>query len=150
LDGGLKNMNSINKNAPIIPGIGLGNLKLNSHISQYIDLIKSFTWLDSKTLEDKSIDMLSTFYVSYECKDTLKIVFDILTGKLQRIIALKDYEGLFNGELYIGKIIDTIKKIDIVYDEDEELYFIKGVEGISFEADANNQYIECITVYSLK
>lgn len=66
-------MNSINKNAPIIPGIGLGNLKLNSHISQYIDLIKSFTWLDSKTLEDKSIDMLSTFYVSYECKDTLKV-----------------------------------------------------------------------------
>ena len=63
---------------------------------------------------------------------------------------MKDYEGLFNGELYIGKIIDTIKKIDIVYDEDEELYFIKRVEGISFEADANNQYIECITVYSLK
>lgn len=142
--------NGINESAPIIPGIGLGGLRLNSHITQYIDLINSFIWLDSKTLEDKSIDIISTFYVSYECKDTLKIIFDVLTGKLQRIIALQNYKGLFNDELYVGRLLDTIEKIDIIYDEDDELYFIKDVDGISFESDATNQYIECITVYSLE
>lgn len=81
-------MYKINENAPIIPGVGLGELQLNSHISQYKDLIMSFSWLDSKTLEDKSIDMLSAFFVSYECKDILRLIFDIMTGKLQRIIAL--------------------------------------------------------------
>lgn len=149
LDGGLS-LNKINNNAPIIPGTGLGELHLNSHISQHKNLIQSFSWLDSKTLEDRSIDMLSTFHVAYECKKTLKIVFNILTGKLQRIIALENYKGTYLDLIYIGKVIDDIKELDIIYDEDEELYFIKNIDGISFEADANNQYVACITVYSLE
>lgn len=143
-------MYKINENAPIIPGVGLGELQLNSHISQYKDLIMSFSWLDSKTLEDKSIDMLSAFFVSYECKDILRLIFDIMTGKLQRIIALQNYKGTFLNELFTGRAIGDIKKLNIIYDEDEELYYINGVDGITFEADVTNQYIECITVYSLE
>lgn len=143
-------MNKININAPIMPGEGLGGLQLNTHILQLKELIKSFSWLDHKTLVDKSIDTLSTFYVSYECRNTLKIVFDILTGNLQRIIALQNYKGSFLNELYIGKEINSIQKLDIIYDEDEELYYVDGFDGITFEADVTNHYITCITVYSLE
>lgn len=74
--------------APIEPGVGLGGVRLGTHLIEYYELVTSFSWLDNKTLIDASVSLYSPFHIGYEKKDTLIMIFDVLNGKLQRICAL--------------------------------------------------------------
>lgn len=145
----MKKFDLIDVKAPIIPGEGLGDLKLRTHIRDYYELVQTFSWIDEKTLKDCSVYLFSPFHVGYEMKDTLIMVFHIPNGKLLKICALKNYKGMLLGKIKIGMPIKKALKIEpnLFYDEGEELYFIKGIKGVSIETDAYNKYIEAITVH---
>lgn len=142
----------ININAPILLGKGLGELKLLTHIKEYKELVSSFSWLDQKTLEDCSVSLYSPFHIGYEMKNTLIMIFDVITGRLQRICAIKNYEGTLFEKLKLGMSLEEAKKLQpkLVFDDFEELYYIDGIEGVTIEADEYNKYIKVITVYTLQ
>lgn len=127
----------------------MGGILLNTHISEYKELITSFFWLDNKTLENQSVSLFSPFHIGYEKKETLIMIYDVITGKLQRICALKKYTGLLGNGIRVGMPILEAKLMEpnLYYNEQEELYFIRGIEGVSLETDVYNKIIEIITVY---
>lgn len=139
----------IDVKAPIVPSKELGGLKLRTHIKDYYELVKSFSWLDKKTLKDCSASLFSPFHVGYEMKDTLILVFHILNGKLLKICALKSYKGTLLGKIKVGMPIEKALKIEpnLFYDEDDEFYRIKDTKGVTLETDAYNKYIEVITIH---
>lgn len=145
----MKKTKLIDVKAPIVPSKELGGLKLHTHIKDYYELVKSFSWLDKHTLRDCSASLFSPFHVGYEMKDTLIMVFHILNGKLLKICALKNYKGPLLGKIKIGMPIEKALKIqpNLFYDEDGELYSIKGTPGVTLETDAYNKYIEVITIH---
>ena len=65
----------IDNNSPIIPWVGLGGVKLYSHLSQFYDLVDK--------LDEKS-SLLVKFFVRYEIKDSVDLWFNLLNGKLLR------------------------------------------------------------------
>ena len=136
--------------APIIPQVGLGGLKLSTHIKEYKELVSSFSWLDIVTLENKSISLFSPFHIGYELQDTLIMTFDVLTGKLQRICAIQCYKGFLLNKLKIGMPMEQAMKLEprLKYDELEEYFYIQDLHGVVIEADVYNNYIEVITVYT--
>ncbi|MFW5433963.1 hypothetical protein [Paenibacillus apiarius] len=142
----------IDTTAPILPGESLGGVKLLTHIKEYKELVSSFSWLDQKTLKDCSVSLFSPFHIGYEMKNTLIMIFDVITGELQRICALKNYEGTLFGKLKIGMLLEQAERLEprLTYNDFEELFYIKGVEGVTIEVDAYNKYIEVITVHTLQ
>lgn len=146
----MKNKKDLDLYAPIIPQIGLGGLVLSTHIKKYKELVESFSWLDTKTLEDKSVSLFSSFHIGYELQDVLIMIFDVLTGELQRICAKKGYQGLLLNRIKTGMLIEEAIKLEprLKYDEDEEHFYIEGLQGVTVETDAYNNYIEIITLYT--
>lgn len=139
---------TVDKNAPIVPGISLGGINLRIHLKDCYDLVKSFSWIDKKNYRNASVSLYSDFHIGYELQDTLVLVFHVMNGKLMKIIAKKNYKGKYEN-ITVGMSILRARHIvkGFEYDEDEEYYYIKGIKGIIFDADANNEYIEAITVY---
>ncbi len=139
----------IDKTASITPGVELGSLKLRTHLKDYYELVKSFSWVDSEQkYQNASVRLYGDFHVGYELKDTLVAVFHVLNGKLIKIIAKKNYMGSYEGITVGMKISEAKKKVQGFYfDEGEELYFIRGENGIAFEGDAYYNYIYSIIVY---
>ncbi len=151
-------MKYLNLNAPIHPNKSLGGFTLRTHISAYIDDIKSFSDIDRKSLQDLSINMIGQFLVRYTLKNKIILSFDIVTGQLNLISALEDYKGKLFENIGIGSTISEAIKVEprLYYDETDEGYFIKGIDGIGiFLEDAyadhiakpNNEIVE-ISIFS--
>jgi len=145
----MDNKRNIDLYAPIIPQVGIGGLELSTHIKKYKELVSSFSRLDTVTLEDRSVSLFSPFHIAYELQNTLIMVFDVLTGNLQRICACKDYKGVLLKKLRVGMLMEEAIRLEprLKYDELEEYFYIEGVAGVTIEADENNKYIKVITVY---
>lgn len=139
---------TVDKNAPIVPGISLGGINLRITLKDCYDLVKSFSWIDKKTYRNASVSLYSDFHIGYELQDTLVLVFHAMNGKLMKIIAKKNYNGAYKS-VTVGMSISKARQIvkEFEYDEDEEYYYIKGVKGIVFDADACDEYIEAISVH---
>lgn len=135
-------------NAPIIPSKSIGNISLYANITEYYDLIKQNCVWNLITDKYDNIKLHSPFHIAYNIANTMTLVFHIPNGKLMKIIANKNYKGLYNN-IHVGMKIDKAIKLDnsLVYDEEEEWYYIKDVRGIIFEPDINNKYIKSISVY---
>jgi len=145
----MNDKNELNLQAPILPHIGLGGIKLSAHIQNYKELISSFSWLDFSTLEDQSISLFSPFHIGYELQDTLVMIFDVLTGKLERICVKKEYKGTLFDKIQVGMPIEEAIKMEsrLKYDELEEYFYIDGVAGVVIESDASDSYIEVISIH---
>ncbi|MDQ2087477.1 hypothetical protein RBH29_13680 [Herbivorax sp. ANBcel31] len=102
----MKKRENIDLIAPIVPRVGIGNLKILTHIKDYKELVSSFSWIDPKSLKDCSVSLFSPFHIGYEMKDALIMIFDVITGKLQRICAIKKYEGTLLGKIKVGMLLE--------------------------------------------
>lgn len=125
-------MKHINLNAPIYPSESLGGFTLKTHISAYIEDIKSFSNIDKESWKDLSIDTIGPFVIRYTLQHKIILRFDIVTGQLELISALEDYKGKLFGSIGIGSTISEALKVEprLYYDEIDEGYFITGVDGI--------------------
>ena len=131
-------MRMIDLNAPILPCEGMGGIKLNTHISDYYEIIKKVT---------KKPSLLGNFLIRYELEDTVDLWFNILNGKLFKITALKNYSGKLFKEICIGMPIETVLELEpsFVYDDFEEVYC--SSKGIYIETDPVEHTVLWISVY---
>lgn len=128
----------IDLNAPIIPWVGLGGVKLYSHIREFYDTIK-------KLRKDPSL--LGKFLIRYEIEDSVDLWFNLANGKLFKITASKNYTGKLFEEISIRMHIDDALKLEpsFVYDDFEEVYC--SPKGIYIETDPVENTVLWISVY---
>jgi hypothetical protein len=138
--------------APILPGEGLGGLRLRTSLKDMYDLVKEIAYSNRGTFS-----LESPFLARYEINDIIVAVFLTTNGKLVKIGALRDYKGLLFEKIIVGMPIADIMHLEprVYYDSLEEQLFIKGVPGVTLETENPsvspeedpNQRIVAITVY---
>ncbi|QKG83149.1 hypothetical protein GXN76_00845 [Kroppenstedtia pulmonis] len=134
-------------NAPILPGVSCGGLCIGKSLSDYMSLVSSF---EIKMFDDqKKYAELQSLHVVYTFKDTISFEIHIPDHKLTKICTFKNYKGKLFDKIYLGMDLDEAmkKEPNLFYDEDEELFFIKGVKGVSIEADGYYKRVYSIIVY---
>ena len=128
----------IDISAPILPWIGLGNIKLYENINDLKALIAR---------DDVKGFLYDKFLVRYELEDKIYLFFNLLNGKLFKLTALKNYEGTLLSQIKIGMTSQELLKIDpsFEYDDFEEVYVNR--KGVFIETDPETEEIRWISVY---
>lgn len=139
---------TFNFNASIIPGVSCGGLAIGTSLLDYMSLFSSFS-IKIYDDQEKYAELHCSLGVAYTFKNCISYIFHIPDHKLTKICAFEDYRGKLFDKLYIGMKLDEAIKAEpnLYYDEDEELYFIKGVKGVSIEPDGYYKRIYSIIVY---
>ncbi|SHN02772.1 hypothetical protein SAMN02746066_04478 [Anaerosporobacter mobilis DSM 15930] len=128
----------INLEAPIIPWIGMGGIKLYSHISELKSLLES---------EKVECFLYDKFLVRYEIKGKIYMFFNLINGKLFKITTLEEYKGLLFDEIYVGQKTEEMLRVDtsFEYDEFEEVYV--SDKGVFVETEPETDTVKWISVY---
>lgn len=128
----------INLEAPIIPWIGMGGIKLYSHISELKSLLES---------EKVECFLYDKFLVRYEIKGKIYMFFNLINGKLFKITTLEEYKGLLFDEIYVGQKTEEMLRVDtsFEYDEFEEVYV--SDKGVFVEMEPETDTVKWISVY---
>lgn len=123
---------------PIIPWVGMGNVKLFNHISEFYSIIEQHC--------EEPVS-LGNFLIRYEIDNSIDLWFNVLNGKLFKITALKNYTGKLFDVIYIGMSIDRVLEIEpsFEYDDFEEVYC--SPKGIYIETDPVENTVLWISVY---
>ena len=123
----------------IIPAQSLGGFKLKDNIKVYSDIIEEYE-LNGK-LKFFQTNAYSCRYAFYEVP--VEVNVDITTGLIYKISALSGYQGDFNSikiGMPIRKVLDL--KLGFYYDECEEAFFSKKIQGISLEVSEDDPPLE--------
>ena len=128
----------IDLNAPIIPWIGLGNIKLYSTIESLRDVLE----LESVKRFEYYKDL-----VRYEIQGEVYLFFNMRNGKLFKITALENYRGALFEKIKMGMNLKDVLEIEpsFRYDDFEEVYC--SDKGIYIETDAENNTVCWLSVY---
>ncbi|SDZ27013.1 hypothetical protein [Thermoactinomyces sp. DSM 45892] len=146
----------VDLNAPVIPGESIGGFLLGEHIQTYKGIIRKFGIISSEITNQsftKYWELFVPFQVEYEIQNTLKLIFDISDGSLCKVFALPNYKGTLLGGIHLGMKISEAMQFDprIKFDDDEELYYIPELKGLSIDTTLDkdkNEIIDCIAVYT--
>ena len=107
---------------PIIPGVGIGNIKLNMTKDQLIGLIGN-DFKESLLGRGTRIEIENAkFWVSED-------------GKIYQIGVENDFKGKYKGIIGIGSTLSEVKKIIGNYVEVYDTYEMENEEGICFELE---------------
>jgi hypothetical protein len=98
---------------PIIPGKGIGPVKLGMPVTDILPAIKKLPYQDTK---------VAAYYpglFEYQYKESLSLYIYILTGKLVRIDMYNNYEGTYTDTIGINSTVRELRTIhhDIAFDE---------------------------------
>lgn len=128
----------INLEAPIIPWIGMGGIKLYSHISELKSLLER---------EKVECFLYDKFLVRYEIKGKIYLFFNLINGKLFKITTLEEYKGLLFDEIYVGQKTEDMLRVDtsFEYDEFEEIYV--SDKGVFVETEPETDTVKWISIY---
>ncbi|WP_054948546.1 hypothetical protein [Numidum massiliense] len=125
-------------NAPIEPWKGLGGLELYTHITEVYDLLQPINVREH---------LPGKFAVRYEIENDIDLWFSITNGKLFKLTASENYEGLLFNQIHVGMHIDDALKVEpsFEYDEFEEVYVSQ--KGIYIETDPVTHRVLWISVF---
>ena len=128
----------LDKMAPIIPYIGLGDIKLYSTREELRDLL-SLDGVDSM--------MITENWIRYDICNTVELFFHLGNDKLFRISTLDNYQGKLFEKIGVGTTTEDISKLDssFVYNEFEEVW--ESDKGVFIETDAETNKVRWISVY---
>ncbi|WP_088839311.1 hypothetical protein [Listeria sp. ILCC792] len=128
----------IDVNAPIIPYESMGGVKLYSTIKDVKEIITG------KNVETK---VFHNTWIVYSIDDSLELFFDLLTGKLFKIVTLGGYKGTLFGKIKVGMKSEEFLKIEssFVYDDFEEIYETK--KGVYIETEVVNDTAKWISIF---
>lgn len=128
----------LDKMAPIIPYIGLGDIKLYSTREELRDLL-SLDGVDSM--------MITENWIRYDICNTVELFFHLGNDKLFRISTLDNYQGKLFEKIGVGTTTEEISKLDssFVYNEFEEVW--ESDKGVFIEMDAETNKVRWISVY---
>lgn len=137
--------------APIEPGIGLGGVKLRTHISELFDTVRNLSVADSSTGPHPrgKAYLQSAYHVAYEFPEGISLFFNLVNGKLYKLAAGENYQGSLFEILRVGMPFEEASSLEprLEFDDLEEVFVIQGVGGVAIETDGLNQRITAITVY---
>ncbi|PXV84584.1 hypothetical protein C8E03_1267 [Lachnotalea glycerini] len=128
----------INLEAPIIPWIGMGGIKLYSHISELKALLQN---------EKVECFLYDKFLVRYEIKGKIYLFINLINGKLFKITTLEEYKGLLFDEIYVGQKTEDMLSVEtsFEYDDFEEVYV--SPKGVFVETDSETETVQWISVF---
>lgn len=128
----------IDINAPIIPYESMGGIKLYSTIKDLREVI---------TGENVEVKVFHNVWIVYSIDNLLELFFDLLTGKLFKIVTLDDYCGKLFDKITVGMKKDEFLELEpsFIYDDFEEVY--ESNKGIYIETDAINDTARWISIY---
>lgn len=128
----------LDKMAPIIPYIGLGDIKLYSTREELRDLL-SLDGVDSM--------MITENWIRYDICNTVELFFHLGNDKLFRISTLDNYQGKLFEKIGVGTTAEEISKLDssFIYNEFEEVW--ESDKGVFIETDAETNKVRWISVY---
>ena len=145
----------IDENAPIVPGEGLGGLRLRVPVRDYEELILSSY---VKELPNRSWYGLSYPFEARYRLGPVEVGVDVRSGSVHRLTAFDGYKGWLFGAVRVGMVTRDAMQLDgrIYYDEAEELLLVRGVPGVSLDVptvdppvvDVPNLPIWAISVYA--
>lgn len=118
----------IDLDAPIIPGIGLGGIRLYSKVDEIKDI------LNAPEIK-KEVSYNGTMY---ELENAIRIFVNNHNNKVYKLTAIDNYRGTLFEQIKIGMNVNDILKIEPSFEyEDFEEVFISP-KGIYMERDLND------------
>lgn len=128
----------IDLNAPILPWIGMANIKLYSSLRDLKEILEN---------EKAKTFSYSRFLLRYEIEGKLYLFFNLINGKLFKITTLNNYTGLLFDKISVGTKEDDLIIIEpsFKYDDFEEVYVSE--KGVFIETDPENRTVQWISVF---
>ena len=117
----------------IIPAKSLGGIRLKDNIKNYSSIINK-NMLNGK-LKFFQTNVYSCRYIFTDIP--IEINVDITSGEIYKISALEGYQGKFST---INDILNS--NLGFYYDECEEAFFSKIIEGIALEVSEDDPPFE--------
>lgn len=144
-------MIQLNATAPIVPGVGMAGVKLRMHISECFDLIRGLR-IRGEDLPGSfkgEAFLQAPYLVAFNLDIGITMVFNVINGRLYKIVADKRYKGLLLGALHTGMPFQDALSAEprLCFNEMEEVWTIPGVKGVAVDTDAFDRHIEAISVY---
>lgn len=130
---------NLNTHAPIVPWESMGEIQLYTHLKDLSN------WLEQ---ERAGSLLIGRSWVRYEIKNVLYLFFDLLNGKLFKLVALSGYKGKLFDKMYIGQPIEDALRLEsgFEYDDFEEVY-VNWSKGVFVETDPLTNTINSISVF---
>lgn len=136
--------------APIEPGMGMAGVRLRSHISEFYDVINRLSVRGNGSPSAMGEAYLVwAYHIAYNISIGITMVFNVMNGRLYRISADERYEGSLFGGIRPGMLWADALRLEprMRFDDDEELWRIEGVQGVSIDTDGWDTRIEAISVF---
>lgn len=128
----------IDINAPIIPYVGMGGLRLYSKLESMRSI------LDQENVRSQ---ILNDTWIRYDIGDFLELFFHLGNKKLFKITTLDGYKGKLFNMIFVGMKEKEFSKIEptFIYDEFEEVF--ESEKGVFIETDAIEHTARWISIF---
>lgn len=124
--------------APIIPYIGLGNIRLYSTKDELVDLL---------LLDNVEIKIINDRWIRYDIQNSVELFFHLKNNKLFRITTLENYKGMLFEKIGVGTTTEEMLNVEpsFVFNDFEEVW--ESDKGVFIETDAETNKVKWISVY---
>jgi hypothetical protein len=113
--------------SPIIPSVGTGIFKLKHHLNEYCKTLTAY--VDSGLCNR----IENEIYIKYNFANIMTLTFRREHLRLVNIGFYSGYKGKLFKSIYVGmKCIDFASQFEVYFDEEEDLYMIKGHDDVCF------------------
>lgn len=131
----------IDLNDPIIPGQGVGEIKLLENAFSLREYILSNTLSGTDNYWTFTTNNQFPDWLNLNYKKILTIGVNIYTGKIISITVRKGYGGRVFNTIQVGSLVSELFKIDagFYYDEMDEYIYHKDNTDIYFDIDLKNK-----------
>jgi hypothetical protein len=125
--------------APIIPGIGLGNIKLSTSLYSLKDwLIFNFF---SENKDNLKAEVFNGIFLNYTISETVEIIINVIDARIEKIGCKFGYKGTFINIKPGSDIYELIYSREDIYINNGFLLLRKS-PGIEIDIPANFEDIE--------
>lgn len=126
---------SIDLDAPIVPGEGLGGLRVRIPIAHLHEILT-----DRLIAAGGNRDWLSMTHLAEATYQLgpIAVAVDVRSGKVFKLTALSGYRGRLFGHLAVDMPVARAMELEprLYYDEAEEMLLVKGCDGVSLDVPA--------------
>lgn len=128
----------IDINAPIIPYVGIGGIKLYSKCESLENILSQ---------DNVTSQVLNTIMIRYDIGDFLELFFHSGNSKLFKITTLGEYKGKLFDKIFVGMKEEDFLQIEpnFVYDDFEEVF--ESEKGVFIETDPITHTAKWISVF---
>lgn len=127
---------TIDRQAAIIPGKGLGGVPLGAPVTELREHLTGFLTHPHGRDGEPLFFLASPYIAIYRFEDhSVKVSVDVRTGEIFMVSAVKGYGGTLNGVLRPGMSVREALKVepDLYFWEAQSALFFRGLDGVLLE-----------------